>query len=115
MSITTDGGARATAYDVLRVTYSNGTTRLAQVSEAEVLANRDIPFVRTQVVLGVGDKVAVRAFGNIRSGEVTSLGRKRVVVRFVRNASGVVEERAFPITDLYAHGSESLQTNPFRA
>ncbi len=50
--------------------------------------------------LQVGQPVHVPAYGNWRPGTVTKLARTRVTVRYVRNADGDTDERAFPMAQV---------------
>jgi hypothetical protein len=50
--------------------------------------------------LQVGQPVHVPAHGSWRPGTVTKLARTRVTVRYVRNADGDTDERAFPMAQV---------------
>ena len=49
----------------------------------------------------VGKPVKVHAFGRLRDGHVTKLGRSRITVEYKRNREGELAERAFAATEIY--------------
>lgn len=66
----------------------------------------DATVVRVTSCVAVGDQVEVRAYGRMRPGTVTKLGRSRVTVEFTRNSHGDKDERAFGATELRVPGGE---------
>jgi hypothetical protein len=80
-------------------TYENGVTA-EHVTEAAARQFAPDVVQRTETY-HVGDKVNVYAFGGLREGTVTKLGKSRVTVHFVRNRSGGTSERAFVASEIW--------------
>ena len=55
----------------------------------------------TQQRLSVGQKVHVHAAGTSREGRITAIARTRASVEYVRNATGQLGERAFPLAEIH--------------
>lgn len=105
LGMTTTDSLTLTVYEVARSSRpGHPDPRPMTFSEragAEKYADADRPVVEVQHTYRVGQAVTVDAFGRLRQGVVTKLGRTRVTVRFASNQEGTnIHEKAFPAYDV---------------